>query len=74
MIEEKDIDRLKEIFVTRMECDNKQDEINKKVTEAEKNIALMQKDIATISFVAKATLTSTIGVLVAEILMRIIGG
>lgn len=74
MIDEKDIDRLKEIFVTRQECDTKQDEVNKKVTEAEKNIALMQKDIATISFVAKATLTSSIGVLVAEILTKIIGG
>lgn len=74
MIDNSDIERLKEIFVTRRECDEKQDEVKKEVSEAEKNIALMQKDIASIKFVAKATLTSSIGVLVAEILTRILGG
>lgn len=74
MIDNSDIERLKEIFVTRRECDEKQDEVKKEVTDAEKNIALMQKDIASIKFVAKATLTSSIGVLVAEILSRILGG
>lgn len=74
MIDNNDIERLKEIFVTRRECDEKQDEVKKEVSEAEKNIALMQKDIASIKFVAKATLTSSIGVLVAEILTRILGG
>lgn len=74
MIDRDDIDRLKEIFVTRQECDDKTKEMEKKVTESERNIALMQKDIATIKFVAKATLTSSIGVLVAEILSRFIGG
>lgn len=74
VIDNNDIERLKEIFVTRRECDEKQDEVKKEVTDAEKNIALMQKDIASIKFVAKATLTSSIGVLVAEILTRILGG
>ena len=74
VLEDKDIERLKEIFVTRRECDEKQDEVKKEVSEAEKNIALMQKDIATIKFVAKATLTSSIGVLVAEVLTRVLGG
>lgn len=74
MVDEKDIERLSEIFVTRKECDNKSSEIDKKVTEADKNIALLKQDIDTIKFLAKTTLVSTIGVLVTQILLKAFGG
>lgn len=74
MVDEKDIERLSEIFVTRKECDNKSSEIDRKVTEADKNIALLKQDIDTIKFLAKTTLVSTIGVLVTQILLKAFGG
>lgn len=67
MIEEKDIDRLKEIFVTRKECDTTTGEIDKKLSNDSTELALIKQQLATISWVAKTTLASVIGLLVTYI-------
>lgn len=67
MIEEQDIERLKEIFVTRRECDNSMDEVNKKLANDSTELALIKQQLNTISWVAKTTLASVIGLLVTYI-------
>ena len=67
MIERDDIDRLKEIFVTRQECDNTMDDVNKKLANDSTKLALIEQQLATISWVAKTTLASVIGLAVATI-------
>lgn len=67
MIDEQDIDRLKEIFVTRRECDNSMDEVNKKLANDSTELALIKQQLNTISWVAKTTLASVIGLLVTYI-------
>jgi hypothetical protein len=67
MIEEQDIERLKEIFVTRRECDNSMDEVNKKLANDSTELVLIKQQLNTISWVAKTTLASVIGLLVTYI-------
>lgn len=67
MIQEQDIERLKEIFVTRRECDNSMDEVNKKLANDSTELALIKQQLNTISWVAKTTLASVIGLLVTYI-------
>jgi len=67
MIDEQDIDRLKEIFVTRRECDTTMDDVNKKLANDSTELALIKQQLNTISWVAKTTLASVIGLLVTYI-------
>ena len=67
MIEDKDIERLKEIFVTRRECDTITGEINNKLQTDTTELALIKQQLNTISWVAKTTLASVIGLLVTYI-------
>lgn len=67
MIEETDIERLKEIFITRRECDTTTDEINRKLSNDNTELALIKQQLSTISWVAKTTLASVIGLLVTYI-------
>lgn len=66
-VDQADIERLKEIFVTRRECDTVTDDINKKLNNDNKELALIKAQLATISWVAKTTLASVIGLLVTYI-------
>ncbi len=74
MIEQADIDRLKEIFVTRLECDNVTDEINKKLANDSTELALIKQKLDTISWVSKTTLGAVIAVIVGAILKLILVG
>ena len=67
MIEGNDIERLKEIFVTRRECDTTTEAINKKLSDDGTELALIKQQLSTISWVAKTTLASVIGLLVTYI-------
>ncbi len=67
MIEDKDLERLKEIFVTRRECDNTMDDVNKKLANDSTELALIKQQLNTISWVAKTTLASVIGLFAAYI-------
>ena len=67
MIDDKDIERLKEIFVTRKECDSTNDEINKKLSNDSTELALIKQQLNTISWVAKTTLAAVIGWIVIAV-------
>lgn len=64
---QEDIEQLKLVFVTRQECDTITDDINKKLNSDNKELALIKAQLATISWVAKTTLASVIGLLVTYI-------
>lgn len=66
-MEDKDIDRLKEIFITRRECDTKTEEINNKLANDSTQLSLIEQQLSTITWVAKTTLASVIGLLVTYI-------
>jgi hypothetical protein len=74
MIDKEDIDRLKEIFVTRQECDSVTDEINKKLANDSTELALIKQQLAVIAWVSKTTLGLVIGAIVAAIMKLIIMG
>ena len=66
-LETNDIERLKEIFVTRQKCSTTTESINNKLNNDNKELALIKAQLATISWVAKTTLASGIGLLVTYI-------
>lgn len=69
MIEEKDIDRLREIFVTRKECDDNIDHQNRKFANDDKRLAVIE-------IYQKITLgvLSAVGAGVLGIILKIIFG
>lgn len=74
MIDKDDIERLKEIFVTRQECDTTTDDINKKLANDSTELALIKKDVSTIMWVSKTTLGAVIVALVGALLKLVIVG
>lgn len=74
MLEKEDIERLKEIFVTRQECDSVTDEINKKLANDSTELALIRQKLDTITWVSKTTLAAVIAVIVGAILKLILAG
>lgn len=71
MIDREDIDRLKEIFVTRLECDTITDDINKKLANDSTELALIKQKLDTISWVSKTTLGAVVVAIVGAILSLI---
>lgn len=72
MIDRDDIDRLKEIFVTRQECDMTVDDINKKLANDNTALALIKKDVDTIMWVSKTTLAAVIVAIVGAVMAVIL--
>lgn len=72
MIDKDDIDRLKEIFVTRQECDMTVDDINKKLANDNTALALIKKDVDTIMWVSKTTLGAVIAAIVSTVMALIL--
>lgn len=72
MVEREDIERLKEIFVTRMECDMITDEINKKLANDSTELALIKQKLDTISWVSKTTLGAVVVAIVGALLSLIL--
>lgn len=72
MLEKEDIDRLKEIFVTRQECDDKTDEINKKLANDSTELALIKSDVSTIKWIAKTTLAAVIVAIIGAVMALIL--
>ena len=68
-IEDGDIERLKEIFATRRECDTITGDINKKLSNDSMELALIKQQLSIISWVTKTTLaavlTTLVGMLIA---------
>jgi hypothetical protein len=72
MLEPEDIARLKEIFVTRQECQDTNEEINKKLANDSTELALIKQQLNTISWVSKTTLGAVIVAIVGAIMAMIL--
>lgn len=70
MIDREDIERLKEIFVTRVECDNTVDEINKKLANDMTEFAVIKTKLNAILWGVSVIGAAVIGVLVKMIFER----
>lgn len=64
MIDEKDIDRLKEIFVTRMECKKTNDEIEKKLSSDLVRLAVIENQLKVITWLLYAVVGGVITMLI----------
>ena len=67
MIDRDDIDRLKEIFVTRQECDSSMDEVNKKLANDATEFAIIKTKLNAILWGVSVIGAAVIGVLVKMI-------
>lgn len=64
MLEEKDIDRLKEIFVTRQECNGQASEIEAKLSKDLVRIAVIETKLNQITWLLTAVAGGVISMLV----------
>lgn len=64
MIDEKDIDRLKEIFVTRQECQDANDEIKVNLTKDLVRLAVIENQLKVITWVLYAVAGGIITMLI----------
>lgn len=74
MIDKEDIDRLKEIFVTRQECDNTMDDVNKKLANDSTELALIKQQLAVIAWFSKTTFGVIVVAIIGAILKLILVG
>jgi hypothetical protein len=74
MIDKEDIDRLKEIFVTRQECDNTMDDVNKKLANDSTELALIKQQLAVIAWFSKTTFGVVVAAIIGAILKLILVG
>lgn len=72
MIEREDIDRLKEIFVTRQECDSANDEINKKLNHDSTELAIIKQQLSSVIWIGKTTLATVLTAIVGAVLALIL--
>ena len=72
MIDAADLERLKEIFVTRRECDDITDDINRKLANDNTKLALIEQQLKTISWVSKTTLGGVITAIVGAVMVLIL--
>lgn len=70
MIDREDIDRLREIFVTRQECDSTVDEINKKLANDMTEFAVIKTKLNAILWGIGVIGSAVIGVLIKMIFER----
>lgn len=63
-IEDHDIDRLKEIFVTRQECKNTNDEIEKKLSRDLVRLAVIENQLKVITWLLYAVAGGVITMLI----------
>ena len=63
-IEDHDIDRLKEIFVTRQECQNTNDEIEKKLSSDLVRLAVIENQLKIITWLLYAVAGGVITMLI----------
>ena len=64
MIDEKDIDRLEEIFVTRKECKKTNDEIEKKLSRDLVRLAVIENQLKVITWLLYAVAGGVITMLI----------
>ena len=71
-IDAQDIETLKAYFVTREKCDPKTDDMEKKLSNDNVKLALIEQQLKTIGWVSKTTLAAVIVAIVGAILSLII--
>lgn len=64
MIDKEDIDRLKEIFVTRQECDRDMDEIKEVMSDNKAQFAAITTKLSLIMWLLGAVGSGVIGILI----------
>ena len=64
MIDDKDIERLKEIFVTRQECQNTNEEIEKKLSSDLVRLAVIENQLKVITWLLYAVAGGVITMLI----------
>ena len=69
-IEKEDIERLKEIFVTRQECDSNMDGLGKEINSENVRLAVIEQRLGTISWL----LTAVCGGVIATLIKLFFGG
>jgi len=70
-LDKEDIERLRDIFVTRQECDTHIDDVNKKLANDSTELALIKQKLDTISWISKTTLAAVIVAIVGAFLSLI---
>lgn len=70
MIDREDIERLKEIFVTRQECDSEMDAVNKKLANDATEFAIIKTKLNAILWGLSVVGAAVIGVLVKIVFER----
>lgn len=70
MIDKDDIERLKEIFVTRLECENTMDAINRKISQEDVRLAVIEHQLKTITWL----LTAVGGGVITMLIKMFFGG
>lgn len=66
-IPNEDLEYLKEIFVTRQECDTRNDEVTQCMNNIKIDLAVIKDNLATQRSYTKAILTAIIGLIVAAV-------
>lgn len=74
MIDKEDIDRLKEIFVTRQECDSSMGEVEKKLANDSTELALIKQQLSVIAWFSKTTFGVIVAAIIGAILKLILVG
>ena len=74
MIDKDDIDRLKEIFVTRQECDSSMGEVEKKLANDSTELALIKQQLSVIAWFSKTTFGVIVAAIIGAILKLILVG
>ena len=72
MIEQNDIDHLKDIFVTRQECDTITGDIKEKLASDNRELGIIGSKVDTIVWVSKTTLGAVLAAIVAAIMAMIL--
>ena len=71
-LEHEDIERLKSMFVSREDCESKTSEINDRLADDSKELALLNQKLDTITWVSKTTLGAVIVAIVGAIMALIL--
>lgn len=74
MIEQEDIQRLKEIFVTRQECDTRNNELSQSINAIKIDLAVIKDNQETQKWLSRLILGAILTAIVGSILAILTGG
>jgi len=72
MLAPEDIERLKEIFVTRQECQDTNRELEEKISSTATDLAVIKQQLQVIAWVSKTTLAAVIVAVVGAVMALIL--